>query len=93
MLERKVAVYSAKGQPLWEKGGLFFSPRLVALSPTGSSVIVSDGKSSFYNIESTGKIRSKLKLEGTIRTCVPSNDCRRILTYCGDGLLYLIGVR
>ncbi|MCL6518253.1 MAG: WD40 repeat domain-containing protein [Armatimonadetes bacterium] len=93
MLERKIKVYSAKGNLLWEKGGLFFSPRLVAISPTGSSVIASDGKSSLYNIQSDGKIRSKLTLGGVIRTCIPSNDCRQILIYCGDGWLYLVGVR
>ncbi|MDI6829146.1 MAG: hypothetical protein QME62_11760, partial [Armatimonadota bacterium] len=91
--ERKIKVYNTKGNVLWEKGGLFFSPRLVAISPSGSSVITSDGKSSLYTILSNGKIRSKLSLGGVIRTCISSNDCCRILIYCGDGWLYLVGAK
>ena len=92
MIERKVAVYGSDGHILWEKGGLFFGPRLVALSPKGSSVIVSDGERSLYNMDKRGKILSKLTLGGTVRSTVSSEDGQRILLYCGDGWLYLISV-
>jgi len=92
IIERKVAVYKSDGRLLWEKGGLFFGPRLVALSPTGSSVIVSDGERSLYNIDERGKILSKLTLGGTIRKTVSSEDGHRILLYCGDGWLYMMHV-
>ena len=91
-VERRVAVYDSKGELLWGKGGLFFGPRLVALSPTGSSVIVSDGSRSLYNIGKRGRILSKHTLGGTIRRAVASEDGRRILLYCADGQLYLVDV-
>jgi outer membrane protein assembly factor BamB len=92
IVERKVAVYGSDGHQLWDKGGLFFGPRLVALSPTGSSVIVSDGERSLYNMDKRGKILSKLTLSGSIRQTLSSEDGCRILLYCGDGWLYLIRV-
>jgi len=92
IIERKVAVYSADGKLVWEKGGLFFGPRLVALSPTGDSVIVSDGNRSLYNIDRRGRILSKQTFKSTIKTAVSSEDGRRILLYCQDGWLYLLGV-
>jgi len=92
IIERKVAVYRSDGHLLWEKGGLFFGPRLMALSPTGSSVIVSDGEHSVYNLDRRGKILSKFDMAGGIRKAVSSEDGRRILLHCGDGWLYLMGV-
>lgn len=89
---RKVAVYNSSGDLLWEKGGLFFAPELVALSPTGSSVIVSDGERSLYNMDRRGKILSKHTLGGTVRKTVSSDDGRTVLLYCGDGWLYLMQV-
>lgn len=93
IIERKVAVYQANGELSWEKGGLFFGPRLIALSPTGASVIVSDGERSLYNIDRRGRILSKLTLQGTVRQSISSEDGRSILLYCGDGWLYLLKVR
>ena len=92
IIERKVAVYRSDGKLLWSKGGLFFEPRLVALSPTGSTVIVSDGERSLYNVDQRGKILSKLTLPGTIRKALSSDDGRRILLYCGDGYPYLMRI-
>jgi WD40 repeat protein len=92
MLERKVAVYKASGDLWWEKGGLFFGPRLVALSPTGSSVIVSDGDRHLYNIDKSGRILSKLALSAALQDEMSSDDGRIILAYCSDGSLSLIAV-
>jgi outer membrane protein assembly factor BamB len=92
VIERKVTVYNNLGQLLWEKGGLFFGPRLVALSPSGYSVIVSDGQNSIYNIDKQGRILSKLTLGGKVEKIISSEDGRRILLYCGDGWLYVMSV-
>lgn len=92
ILERKVSVYKSDGQLLWEKGGLFFGPHLVALSPTGSSVIVSDGEHSVYNIDRRGRILSKLDMNGSIRKAVSTEDGHHILVHCGDDWLYMMGV-
>ena len=92
VIERKVAVYKADGRLLWEKGGLFFGPRLVALSPTGSSVIASDGARSIFKIDRQGRILSKMNMNGSIRTAVSTEDGHRVLLYCGDDWLYLMGV-
>ena len=92
IIERKVTVYDARGRVSWEKGGLFFGPRLIALSPTGDSVIVSDGDRSIYNIDRQGRILSKRTFEGAISMAISSEDGRRILLYCADGWLYLLEV-
>lgn len=92
IVERKVAVYAADGRLSWEKGGLFFGPRLVALSPTGDSVIVSDGNRSLYNMDRSGRILSKRSFRAKIEMTASSDDGRRILIYCSDGSFYLLGV-
>lgn len=92
IIERKVAVYKFNGQLLWEKGGLFFGPRLIALSPGGTSVLVSDGDKCIYNIDERGKILSKLTLGGKIRNAISSDSGHSILVYCGDGWLYLMSI-
>ncbi|HEY3298482.1 MAG TPA: PQQ-binding-like beta-propeller repeat protein [Armatimonadota bacterium] len=90
IIERKVAVYKADGELAWEKGGLFFGPRLVALSPKGSSVIVWDGEKSLYNMDRKGRISSRLELGGKVRKTLSTEDGRKILLYCGDGTMYLL---
>lgn len=92
-LERKVAVYNAAGELLWQKGGLFFGPRLIALSPKGTSVICWDGKDALFNINNSGRILSKMFLGGQIKKVISSDDGTRILLYCSDGWMYLLNVR
>lgn len=91
--ERKVAVFRPDGSLAWEKGGLFFGPRLVALAPKGSSVIVTDGVKSLFRINGKGKILTKLALGGTVRQIIAADDGSRILLYCGDGWLYLFDIQ
>ncbi|MHB1458169.1 MAG: WD40 repeat domain-containing protein [Armatimonadota bacterium] len=91
--ERKVAVFRPDGSLSWEKGGLFFGPRLVALAPKGSSVIVTDGVKSLFRINGKGKILTKMTLGGTVRQIITADDGSRILLYCGDGWLYLFDIR
>lgn len=91
--ERKVAVFRSDGSLAWDKGGLFFGPRLVALSPKGSSVIVTDGVKSLFRINGKGKILTKMTLGGTVRKILAADDGSRILLYCGDGWLYLFDVQ
>ncbi|MHB0912958.1 MAG: WD40 repeat domain-containing protein [Armatimonadota bacterium] len=93
LVERKVAVFKADGTLWWEKGGLFFSPRLVALSPSGARVIVWDGERSLYNIDRRGKILSKLTLKSDIAKTLPSEEGDQILVYCDAGWLYLLDVK
>lgn len=90
MIERKLMVYQTTGRVLWEKGGLFFGPQLVAISPTGSSIIVSDGERSLYEIDKRGKITSKFTFRATVRKTLSCENGQRVLLYCGDGWLYLI---
>ncbi len=94
IIERKIVVFKSDGRVWWEKGGLFFGPRLVALSPSGSSVIVqaSDEENSLYNIDRQGRILSKLRLGGAVRRIISSEDGHQLLVYCSDGLLYAMRV-
>lgn len=91
--ERRVVVFRSDGSLAWEKGGLFFGPRLVALSPKGSSVIVTDGVKSLFRINGNGKILTKMTLGGTVRKILTTDDGSRVLLYCGDGWLYLFDVQ
>lgn len=88
MIERRIVVYEADGTPLWEKGGLFFGPRLVALSPDGTSVIVSDGSNTLYRIDSSGRILSKVSVGGKLRNIISAEDGSKVVFYCDDGWLY-----
>lgn len=93
MLERRVAVYSTTGELLWEKGGLFFAPRLVAHSPAQSAVIVTDCENSLYSMDKTGKITSKITLGGNIGLIYASPHSGSIILYSRDGYLHAYTVR
>lgn len=93
VVERKIALYDSGGKLLWRKGGLFFGPRLIGLSPTGSSVIVSNRQRTLYNIDKRGRIvPPQHRFGAMIQMAIPSADGRRILLYSRDNQLYLVEV-
>jgi hypothetical protein len=58
---RKLALYDSQGRKLWEKGGEFFSPTLVALSPDGGRLTVADGANTLYTLDARGHFVSQLR--------------------------------
>ena len=95
--ERKLALFDRRGRQLWEKGKLFFSPELVALSSTGARLTVTDGISTIYTLNARGRIVSHLRLPPNpktgvrpiIRETIATQDGSYLLVRRGDGLLTL----
>ena len=98
VVERKVALYDRQGKRLWEKGGLFFSPRLVALSADGARLTVTDGASTLYTLDVRGRIVSRLRLSPhpktgvmpVIKEAVASEDGKYLLLRRGDDRISLL---
>ncbi len=87
--ERKVRVLDRDGNVLWERGGLLFSPTLVALAPDGQRIIVSDGQRTLYALDAQGRLVTSYPLPGSIRQTTVSADGKSLLVYSGDGTLSL----
>jgi WD40 repeat protein len=91
--EHRLRVLDRAGRTLWERGGLLFSPTLVALAPDGRRIIVSDGQRTLYALSADGRILASYPLPGLIRQTDLSADGHVLLVYTGDGTLglYRIG--
>lgn len=97
-VERKLALFDRRGRRLWEKGGLFFSPQLVALSAMGERLTVMDRGSILYTLDTDGVFISKLRLPvnpktdapPTIREVVAAEDGAYLLIRRGDGQITLL---
>jgi len=95
VMERRLAYLDTHDdKPLWEQGNLLFSPQLVALSPDGSRITVSDGQRSLYNINAQGRVTSSYTLRGggAIRQISATPDGRFVLVYTGSGMLSLFRI-
>lgn len=92
--ERSLMVMNGDHQVLWEKGGLWFSPTLVAMAPDGHRVTVSDGGKMLYNVNASGRITYPYAFKGTatIRQTLSSPDGRFVLVYTSDGWLHLLQI-
>ena len=90
--EHHLRLLDHSGNVLWERGGLLFPPHLVALSPDGSRLIVSDGKHALYALRHDGHILRRYPLPGSLRQTALSADGRVLLVYTGDGTLSLFGL-
>ena len=71
---------------------MLFPPNLVALSPDGSRLIVSDGKHTLYALRHDGHILRRYPLPGSLRQTTVSADGRVLLVYTGNGTLSLFGL-
>ena len=87
--EHRLRLLDRAGNTLWERGGLLFSPGLVALSPDGSRILVSDGRRTLYALRRDGHIVSRYPLPGLLRQTALSADGRVLLVYTGAGTLSL----
>ena len=87
--EHRLRLLDSLGNTVWERGGLLFSPTLVALSPDGQRTIVSDGQRTLYALRQDGRILTSHALPGLLRQSVLSADGHTLLVYTGDGTLSL----
>ena len=54
--EYRLRLLARDGSTLWGRGGLLFSPTLIALAPDGSGLIASDGQRTLYALSKEGRI-------------------------------------
>jgi outer membrane protein assembly factor BamB len=94
VLEHKLSYYTRDGHKVFgDRGGLYFSPELVAVSTDGSRITVQSGPSTLFTLDKRGNFKSKLTLpkneatnvSPTIRECIPTHDGRFLLVVRGDG--------
>ncbi len=94
ILEHKLSFYARNGQQVFgERGGLYFSPELVAVSADGSRITVQSGPSTIFTLDRRGNFKSKLTLaknvntntSPTIRECIATSNGRYLLLVRGDG--------
>lgn len=78
---------------LWPapKGGPLMSPNLVAISPDGETITVTDGQRALYNFDADGRISAaKMDMSALIKSTVTSKDGRYVLVDTDDGKLTLV---
>ncbi len=89
--EHRLRLLDRDGSTLWERGGLLFSPTLIALAPDGS-ILVSDGQRTLYALGKDGRILANYPQPGLLRQTALSADGHVLLVYTGDGTLSLFRV-
>lgn len=89
LTEHRLQVLDSAGNTLWGRGGLLFSPTLVALAPDGSSILVSDGQRTLFALSKDGRILKSYFQPGSLRSTTLSADGHVLLVYTGDGTLSL----
>ncbi len=87
--EHHLRLLDRDGTTLWERGGLLFSPTLVALAPDGSSILVSDGQRTLYALGKDSHILASYPQPGLLRQTALSADGHVLLVYTSDGTLSL----
>jgi hypothetical protein len=97
-VERKLAVFARDGRRLFaDKGGLFFSPELVALSAGGERITVKDGDGNLWTLDQSGRTVSRMRLPvdantgkaPTIKETIATEDGSYLLLRRGDDQLTL----
>jgi hypothetical protein len=98
VLEHKLSYYTRDGRQVFgDRGGLYFSPELVAVSADGSRITVQSGPSTLFTLDKRGSFKSKLTLDKnpktkvapTIRETIATSNGRFLLLVRGDGQITL----
>lgn len=88
--EQRVALYTLTGYKIWEKGGIFFSPTLVSISPKGNEVICHDGDKGLYLLDKKGQIAANQDLKFKIQSTQSTRDGKYLLVRGHGGWIQLI---
>jgi outer membrane protein assembly factor BamB len=91
-VEQRLSVVDRSGQMEWEKGGLFWPPILICLTPDQSGLIVYDGDRTLYRLDSQGRTVAHAVLSDTLRQWSVSDDETSLVTYTHDGQLSLLHI-
>jgi hypothetical protein len=89
--ERHVAFYDGNGRLLWDKGGMFFKPRLIGML-SDSDVLACDEKF-IYILDRESRITAKEELPAELKGWCVDASCTRLLVSCDNGRLYYYNIR
>jgi outer membrane protein assembly factor BamB len=98
VLEHTLSFYTRDGRQVFgDRGGLYFSPELVAVSADGSRITVQSGPSTLFTLDARGNFKWKLTLPKnpttqappTIRECIATSNGQFLLLVRGDGQITL----
>jgi WD40 repeat protein len=84
--ERHVSFYNDRGRLLWDRGGMFFKPRLISVL-SSSEVLVFDNKL-IYTLDEQGKVSAKANLPAVPQTFWTDRTGRQVLISSGGKLYY-----
>ena len=88
--QRHLIVLDRNGQQVFYLPGFLFSPTLIAASPDGSNVLISDGSNKLYTVSIDGRMSSPRAMPSPIQQTIASEDGHFILVYTADGNLNLM---
>ena len=90
--ERRLIVLDQNGHMVWngERGGMLFSPTLVAFAADGNRLTVSDGQRTLFCLDAAGRIIARYRLSGQILQTTATPDGRFALAYTSDGRISLL---
>ena len=93
MNEQKLAVIDRSGQLIWTKGGLFWAPTLICLTPDQAGMVVYDGNRTLYRLDSQGRTVAHAYLSDVLRQWNVSLDDTSLVVYTHDGQLSLLHIQ
>jgi WD40 repeat protein len=88
--EHRLTCVDRSGQMLWRKGGPFWSPNLICLTPDDSGMVVYDCNRTLYRLDGQGRTDAHAFLSDQLRQWVVSADRTSIIVYTHDGQLSLL---
>jgi hypothetical protein len=90
---QKLGEIDRQGQMKWTKGGLFWAPTLICLTPDQEGFVVYDGKRKLYQLDSQGRTVATALLSDTLREWAASSDNASLIVYTHDGQLSLLHIQ
>jgi WD40 repeat protein len=91
--EQRLCVIDRSGQVQWQKGGLFWAPTLICLTPDQDGMVVYDGQRTLYRLDSEGRTVAKAFLSDVLKAWSVSTDDTSLVVYTHDGQLSLLHVQ
>jgi outer membrane protein assembly factor BamB len=91
--EQRLTSIDRTGQMQWEKGGLFWAPKLICITPDQSGLVVYDGKRKLYRLDSQGRTVATAVLSDELRKWSVSADNTSLVVYTHDGQMSLLHIQ
>jgi WD40 repeat protein len=93
VVQQTLTSIDRNGQMLWEKGGLFWAPQLICITPDQLGFVVYDGKRKLYRLDSQGRTVATAKLSDDLRKWSVSSDNTSLIVYTHDGQMSLLHIQ